>query len=80
MLCRVAMKTIALFAALMLVGWTLVAGGVIAMFAAEPAVSSRAHTHELELDAPTLRAPMYSGDDPCLGSAAGLDAAVPCPA
>jgi hypothetical protein len=39
--------TLALFAALILLGWTSLAAGVIAVFAGQPDVSARAHSHEL---------------------------------
>jgi hypothetical protein len=55
-------SSLALFAAVILIGWTSMAAGVIATFAGQPAFSSRAHQHHevvapVEVDSP---APLYS--------------------
>lgn len=72
------MKTLLAFGALILIGWTTLAGGVIAVFAADPAASRKSHQH-FEQPAPVApEAPLMS-DAPCDQSGA-LDGSVPCPA
>ena len=71
------MKTIALFAALLTLGWTTLAGGVIAALAGEPAVTSHRHDHAPAVEPAPVRNVL---GDPCLGATLDLDASVPCPA
>lgn len=68
------MKTSSLiaFAALILLGWTTLAGGVIAVFAGDPTASQRSHSHVEEV------APTPHDDAPCVADKAA-DASVPCP-
>ncbi|MDP1826912.1 MAG: hypothetical protein Q8L48_26805 [Archangium sp.] len=66
--------SLALFAALILVGWTSLAAGVIAVFAGQPDVSSRAHRH-VPAEQPVQQ---LLTDAPCPTEA--VDASVPCPA
>ena len=72
--------SLALFAALILLGWTSLAAGVIAVFAGDPEFSS--HVKPPALQAPELPpkdlAPMYSGA-PC-PTDQEPDASVPCEA
>lgn len=74
------MKTPSLivFGAVILIGWTSLAGGVIAVFAGDPASSHKSHTHQEEI-APTLDQGPLISDAPCAFDAAP-DASVPCPA
>lgn len=68
--------TLLLFALLILVGWTSLAAGVIAVFHGAPDASMRAHQHEL---APVLpEEPLYSGRPCPSGSGQTPDASVPC--
>ena len=73
-------STLALFAALILFGWTSLAAGVIAVFAGQADFSARVHHHGLppapepsDVDGP---APLLS-DIPCPPP---VDPADPCPA
>lgn len=65
--------SLALFAALIILGWTSLAAGVIAVFAGQPDVSARAHRHE-----PAPEPLQLLTDAPCPTEV--LDASVPCPA
>ena len=75
------MKTIILFAVSLLIGWTVVAGGVIAMFAGDPAVTSISHRHFVAPVPPEedCECPMYSEDGVPQQKAPPPDAAVPWP-
>jgi hypothetical protein len=66
--------TLVLFAALILIGWTLLAAGVIAVFAGQPDASMRSHHHVEKPQAPML------SDAPCPLFDENPDASVPCPA
>ncbi len=74
------MKTnlsLALFAALILLGWTALAAGVIAVFAGEPQVSS----HYQQRGAPVLAPALVSDSEaPCPMRVEVPDASVPCSA
>jgi hypothetical protein len=65
--------SLALFAALILFGWTSLAAGVIAVLAGQPDFSRRAHQH-----APAEPIQLLT-DAPC-PTGQPLDASVPCPA
>ena len=70
--------SLALFAALILLGWTSLAAGVIAVFAGQPEFSTQVHQHVVPEAAPKKLAPLYS-DVPCEPDSS-LDASVPCEA
>ena len=73
------MKTnlsLALFAALILLGWTALAAGVIAVFAGEPQVSS----HYQQPVEPTAEPALVSDSAPCPMRVETPDASVPCSA
>lgn len=74
------MKTPSLivFGAVILVGWTSLAGGVIAAFAGDPAASHKSHTHQEEAAPVEDQGPLIS-DAPCAFDVVP-DASVPCPA
>ena len=67
--------SLALFAALILLGWTSLAAGVIAVFAGQPDVSAHAHQHPRAAEPPMLFSAM-----PCPTDGEPPDASVPCPA
>ncbi len=75
------MKTLplALFAALILLGWTGLAAGVIAAFAGEPGVTSQAHQHQLEVHGVKPEPQLLSETPPCPLEQA-VDGSVPCSA
>ena len=66
--------TLALFAALILLGWTSLAAGVIAVFAGEPEVSSHVHQHAAPEPSPAL---LSDSDTPCPLRVEVPDASVP---
>ena len=68
-------SSLALFAALILVGWTSLAAGVLAIFAGQPDVSAHAHRHERAAAPPMLFSFMPGPTD-----SEPPDASVPCPA
>ncbi|MFT3707049.1 MAG: hypothetical protein QM817_05205 [Archangium sp.] len=70
--------TLIFFGALILIGWTTLAAGVIAVFEGEPTVSMQSH-HHIEPPNPefTEPGPLMSNDCP---AGPGLDASVPCSA
>ncbi|MGV3622376.1 MAG: hypothetical protein ACO1OB_16280 [Archangium sp.] len=74
------MKTPSLiaFGAVILIGWTSLAGGVIAVFAGDPAASRKSHDHVEEVAPLKDQGPLIS-DAPCAFDVAP-DASVPCPA
>lgn len=76
MLYRRAMNklTLVLFGALILIGWTALAAGVIAVFEGEPTVSMQSHQHIEPLN------PEFSEPGPLLSDCSddGLDGSVPC--
>ena len=69
--------TLALFAALILVGWTSLAAGVIAVFAGEPKVSTHVHQHVAPEVAPAF---VSDSETPCPLRVEVPDASVPCSA
>lgn len=68
--------SLALFAALILLGWTSLAAGVIAVFAGQPEVSARPHQHEPPPAPPAL----FSDRPPCPIGVEAPDASIPCSA
>ncbi len=72
--------SLALFAALILLGWTALAAGVIAVFAGQPTVSTRVHPHELPPEPPEPPALLSDSDAPCPTGDQLPDASVPCSA
>lgn len=70
------MKTPSLiaFGAMILIGWTALAGGVIAAFAGDPSASRHSHTHEEKIEPVRDEGPLLS-DAPC-----EVVESVPCPA
>lgn len=69
--------TLAFFAALILLGWTSLAAGVIAVFAGEPTVSSHVHPHKTPAVEPAL---LSDSETPCPLRVEAPDASVPCSA
>ncbi|MDP2275685.1 MAG: hypothetical protein Q8N23_03245 [Archangium sp.] len=67
--------SLAVFAALILLGWTALAAGVIAVFAGQPTVSTQLHPHE-----PPPEPPALFSDAPCPTGVPPPDASVPCSA
>lgn len=72
--------SLALFAALILLGWTSLAAGVIAVFAGQPDVSARAHQHEAPPTPVPHREPALFSDAPPCPVDQSPDASVPCEA
>lgn len=68
--------SLALFAALILLGWTSLAAGVIAAFAGQPDISMKVHPHEPPPAPPAL----LSGSEGCPPVTETPDASVPCSA
>lgn len=78
-------KTIVLFAVLVVVGWTTLAAGVIAVFQGEPTVSVQSHHHVKPPQPKAPEGPMLSEDcggdgSECHCDQVGLDGSVPCSA
>ena len=75
------MKTFSLplFAAVILLGWTALAAGVIAVFAGQPTISSKPHPHELPPQ-PEPPALFSDSEAPCPAGEQSPDASVPCSA
>lgn len=67
--------SLTLFAALILLGWTTLAAGVIAVFAGQPTLSTKPHPHEAPPEPPAL-----FSDAPCPTGEQPPDASVPCSA
>ncbi|MBL8910931.1 MAG: hypothetical protein JNM17_09540 [Archangium sp.] len=74
------MKTLILFGALVLLGWTTLAAGVIAVFEGEPTVSMKTYKPQKPevLEQNDETGPLLS--DCPRGGSSGLDASVPCSA
>lgn len=70
--------TLILFALLILIGWTSLAAGVIAVLAGEPTVSMRTHQHQLAPPPRVPVEPLYSGRPCPNGGDQTPDASVPC--
>ena len=73
-------SSLVLFAALILLGWTSLAAGVIAAFAAEPTVSMKVHPHEPPQPAQPRPALYSDSEGPCPAVTEAPDASVPCEA
>ncbi|MFZ5443432.1 MAG: hypothetical protein ACOZQL_25720 [Myxococcota bacterium] len=71
---------LALFAALILLGWTALAAGVIAVFAADPTASSRKHDHVVPAHGFEIESTPLLSDAPCPTKPEALDGSVPCEA
>jgi hypothetical protein len=71
--------SLALFAALILLGWTALATGVIAVFAGAPEVTSKAHSHGPQ-PVVTEEPALFSDSKPCPAVPEPVDASVPCSA
>lgn len=69
-------RALLLFAVLVLVGWTALAAGVIAVFAGEPNASMQSHHHVKPPVQAKPEGPLLSDDCKSLG----LDASVDCSA
>lgn len=74
------MKTLILFGALVLLGWTTLAAGVIAVFEGEPTVSMKTYKQPKPavVEENDETGPLLS--DCPRGGSSGLDASVPCSA
>lgn len=73
--------SLALFAALILLGWTSLAAGVIAVLAGDPAASSRKHDHVVPAHGFEFESTPLLSDAPCpVRPDATLDGSVPCEA
>lgn len=74
------MKTLILFGALVLLGWTAMAAGVIAVFAGEPTVSMQSHRHLERQQLPEVTEPGPLLSNCPNGGSSAPDASVPCSA